>query len=171
MDIEYNVWIEPVICFGKDPTEEILMKSKPDLVITKDSTTEVNSKNCGNVEAIIEVKFTPWSYVNWKYDIKKLNLFNDICKTNNNTLLLGWKPVNPNWKEQMKEQDSELRYSLNENTILGFFVGTHYQAKAVYTLPEEEIPNDLLHLVGYFKEKETIYLGESTKDYLPGFAQ
>ncbi len=81
---------------------------------------------------------------------------------NQNILRFGWQPISSIWKDQTL--DTELRYLLKEDTILGFFVGARHDATAVYTLKKEFTPKNFLHLVGYVRGKDNIFFGEATDD-------
>lgn len=98
---EYKIWVEPVMYLRDYELDKI----KPDLVITKEDL----------ILAVIELKFSPWSYVNTSHDLDKfkklLNVFNNAECIN-----ISWIPFSENWEVQKTNDAKKLYFQFSKNT-------------------------------------------------------
>lgn len=136
----YEIWIEPIIYLEKFN----LNKVKPDIVITYDKY----------IHAVIELKFTPWFYSQYQGDLEKLNRFYKAAQSNAK-VVLGWKPLHPNW--QIQKEKGKQEYMMNKEMLTVFMVVSRPDS---YALMKNEIekfaPKNLLHFVGWINEDSTV---------------
>ena len=83
-----QIWIEPLLNL-EDRSVMI-----PDIVITKGDF----------IEAIIELKWKPWEFPQYQYDLQKLKLLSEYSGDHNFTF--GWKPISDNWNLQKNYKET-----------------------------------------------------------------
>ena len=130
----YEVWIEPVIYLA----DYNLNKVKPDIFITKDD----------KIEAIIELKFKPWEYPEFHFDINKLLTFDNISNENLQ-IAFGYIPRSHIWNVQKGKQN--VQYKLTQEHLNVYVVFGKPDSGAFNTNNYQK-PKNFLLLYGYIKE-------------------
>ena len=105
---EYQMWVEPVIELFYSESENA--NYKPDLVISKDN----------DVICFIEIKYVPYNYVDFLYDIEKLRVYQQL--NSEKKFPLKTDPKTGNWSKE--------RYSIVPNVLSVFAVIAKHDAWA-----------------------------------------
>lgn len=92
---EYGFWIEPVLYLNQYGLD----KAKPDLIVTKSK----------EIIAIIELKFSPWSFAKTLHDREKFLKFEKAIK-NKKEITISWIPYSDNWNKQKNKEDKNLNF-------------------------------------------------------------
>ena len=141
---DYKVWIEPVI-YNLD-------KIKPDIIITNED----------RVLSIIELKFKPWEYPDYQYDLNKFLSFES--KSNNNLNIdFGYIPISSDWRIQ-QGKGTKLSYRLTQDYI-NCFILFGKKDSAAFNLANNKLPGNFLHLFGYIDNIEGEVNLEFKKDF------
>ena len=136
------------VIHSDNKSSNLITRPNPYIIIT----------NSESIKAIVMFKFKPWENPQWKKDIQNL-LEIDKLSEQDYPVLLGRRPTNPVWKEQINSNDNELKYTLNEDTLLCYAVFGKYGSEALEHLEHKHhVPKNFLHLKGFFNSISEIVL-------------
>ena len=140
---KYKIWTAPTLYLKKYDLDRI----KPDLIITNDKM----------ILAVIQLKFKPWEYLEYKEDLKILTGLDKVGKSKK--IKLGMIPFSSIWQEQKTKDENNLNFTMAENLLKVLVTGSRIGCHSLELKKEEKPSNNFLHLFGYIENETSLFFG------------
>ncbi len=145
---KYKIWTAPTLYLKKYDLDRI----KPDLVITNDQ----------EILAVIQMKFRPWEFLDYKEDLRILTGLDKVGKAKK--IKLGMVPFSSIWKEQKTKEENNLNFTMAENLLKVLVTGSKIGCHSLELKKVEKPSSNFLHLFGYIEGETSLFFGNSFYD-------
>ena len=142
---KFKIWTAPTLYLKKYDLDRI----KPDLIITNEK----------EILAVIQMKFKPWEYLDYKEDLRILTGLDKVGKAKK--IKLGMIPYSSIWQEQKTKDDNNLNFTMAENLLKVLITGSKIGCHSLALKKEEKPSNNFLHLFGYIEGDASLLFGNS----------
>lgn len=149
-----KIWVEPIMYLKKYDLDKV----KPSLVLTKGT----------EIVAIIEMKFKPWSFVDYKEELRKLAAFGTVGKAKK--IRLAVKPISSNWKEQQAVEDKQFNFTMANDFLKVFISGSKQGCNSINLKKDVGNTTNFLHLYGYVEGEDKTWFGNKSYNMIESAA-
>jgi hypothetical protein len=142
---KYKIWTTPTLYLKKYDLDRI----KPDLVISNDK----------EILAIIQLKFKPWEFLDYKEDLRILTRLDKVGKSKK--IKLGMIPFSSVWQEQKTKEENNLNFTITDDLLKVLITGSRAGCHSLELKKEEKPSQNFLHLFGYIENETSLFFGNS----------
>lgn len=143
-----KIWIAPTFYFKKYDLDRI----KPDIVISDEK----------QILAIIQLKFKPWEFLDYKEDLRILTGMDKVGKSKK--IKLGTIPFSSIWQEQKTKVENNLNFTLADDLLKVMITGSRAGCHSIELKNVEKPNKNFLHLFGYIENETSLFFGNNFFD-------
>ncbi len=143
-----KIWTAPTLYLKKYDLDRI----KPDLIISNDK----------EILAVIQMKFKPWEFLDYKDDLSMLTRLDKVGKSKK--IKLGMIPFSSIWQEQKTKDENNLNFTMAENLLKILVTCSRVGCHSLDLKKEAKPSESFLHLFGYIENERSLFFGNAFYD-------